>query len=80
MLFEELLGRWPGYELAGPVERLPSRFVRGIGHLPLCCSRSCDQSTAVTTAAGTHMRMAAPPIVSAPMQKATAARWNTWAW
>ena len=35
VLLEELLARWPAYELAGPVERLPSRFVRSIGHLPL---------------------------------------------
>ena len=35
LLLEELLVRWPSYELAGPVERLPSRFVRGIGKLPL---------------------------------------------
>jgi cytochrome P450 len=35
LLLEELLTRWPGYALAGPVERLPSRFVRGIGTLPL---------------------------------------------
>ena len=35
VLLEELLLRWPAYELAGPVERLPSRFVRGVAHLPL---------------------------------------------
>jgi len=35
VLLEELLARWPEYEVAGPVERLPSRFVRGIAHLPL---------------------------------------------
>ena len=35
LLFEELLARWPGYELAGEVERIPSRFVRGIGALRL---------------------------------------------
>ena len=35
VLFEELLRRWPGYEVAGPVERLPSRLVRGVAHLPL---------------------------------------------
>jgi cytochrome P450 len=35
VLLEELLARWPAYELAGPVERLPSRLVRGVAHLPL---------------------------------------------
>ncbi len=35
ILFEELLRRWPEYELAGDVDRLESRFVRGIGSLPL---------------------------------------------
>jgi cytochrome P450 len=35
VLFEELLARWPAYEVAGPVERLPSRLARGIRHLPL---------------------------------------------
>lgn len=35
VLFEELLARWPGYEVAGPVERQPSRLVRGLAHLPL---------------------------------------------
>ena len=35
VLLEELLARWPAYEVAGPVERLPSRFVRSIGKLPL---------------------------------------------
>jgi cytochrome P450 len=35
VLFEELLARWPGYEVAGPVERLPSRLARGVAHLPL---------------------------------------------
>ena len=35
VLFEELLARWPGYEVAGPVERLPSRLGPGLRHLPL---------------------------------------------
>ena len=35
VLFEELLARWPAYEVAGPVDRLPSRLVRGIERLPL---------------------------------------------
>ncbi|MGI8663326.1 MAG: cytochrome P450 [Acidimicrobiales bacterium] len=35
IVFEELLRRWPAYELAGSVERLESRFVRGIGSLPI---------------------------------------------
>ncbi len=35
VLFEELLARWPGYEVAGAVERLPSRLARGVRHLPL---------------------------------------------
>lgn len=35
ILFEELLARWPEYEVAGPVERQPSRLVRGITDLPL---------------------------------------------
>ena len=26
VLFEELLARWPDYELAGEIERLPSRL------------------------------------------------------
>jgi cytochrome P450 len=38
VLLEELLARWPGYEVAGPVERVESRFVRGIAHLPLALS------------------------------------------
>ena len=39
VLFEELLARWPGYEVAGPVERLPSRLARGVRHLPLVLQR-----------------------------------------
>jgi cytochrome P450 len=35
VLFEELLARWPAYEIAGEVERTPSRFVRGVAHLPV---------------------------------------------
>ncbi len=35
ILFEELLARWPAYELAGDVVRQPSRLVRGITDLPL---------------------------------------------
>jgi cytochrome P450 len=35
VLLEELLARWPGYELTGPAERVSSRLVRGIAHLPL---------------------------------------------
>jgi cytochrome P450 len=35
VLFEELLARWPDYELAGEIERLPSRLARGILHLPV---------------------------------------------
>jgi cytochrome P450 len=35
VLFEELLARWPAYELAGPIERLPSRLARGVLHLPV---------------------------------------------
>ncbi len=35
VLFEELLARWPSYEVAGPIERQPSRLVRGVAHLPL---------------------------------------------
>ncbi|HJR26330.1 MAG TPA: cytochrome P450 [Acidimicrobiales bacterium] len=35
VLFEELLARWPGYEVVGPVDRLPSRLARGVLHLPL---------------------------------------------
>ena len=35
ILFEELLRRWPQYELAGDVERLASRLVRGIDVLPI---------------------------------------------
>lgn len=35
ILLEELLARWPAYEIAGAVERQPSRLVRGIAHLPL---------------------------------------------
>jgi hypothetical protein len=36
------------------------------------------QYTAVMHAAGIHIRIAEPPIVSAPIQNAAAARWNTW--
>jgi cytochrome P450 len=35
VLFEELLARWPVYEVAGEVERLPSRLARAVAHLPL---------------------------------------------
>lgn len=35
ILFEELLARWPDYEVAGDVVRQPSRLVRGITDLPL---------------------------------------------
>lgn len=35
VVFEELLARWPDYEAAGPMERLPSRLARGVAHLPL---------------------------------------------
>jgi cytochrome P450 len=35
VLLEELLARWPDYELAGPLERLPSRLARGVVRLPL---------------------------------------------
>lgn len=35
ILFEELLARWPAYEVAGDVVRQSSRLVRGIAHLPL---------------------------------------------
>ena len=35
VLLEELLARWPEYALAGPLERLPNRLVRGVRHLPL---------------------------------------------
>ena len=35
ILFEELLARWPAYELAGDIERVPSRLARGVVHLPL---------------------------------------------
>jgi cytochrome P450 len=35
VLLEELLARWPAYELAGPVRRQPSRLVRGILDLPI---------------------------------------------
>jgi cytochrome P450 len=35
LLLEELLGRWPDYELAGAVERAPSRFVRSMARVPL---------------------------------------------
>jgi len=35
VLLEELLARWPAYKIAGEVERLPSRLVRGVSHLPL---------------------------------------------
>lgn len=35
VVLEELLRRWPRYEVAGLVERQPSRLVRGIAHLPL---------------------------------------------
>jgi len=35
VLLEELLARWPRYEQAGPMERMPNRLVRGVRHLPL---------------------------------------------
>src|SRR4029453_3981939 len=35
VLFEERLARWPDYELAGEIERLPSPLARGVVHLPV---------------------------------------------
>ena len=35
VLFEELLARGPDYQVAGPLERLPSKLVRGVAHLPI---------------------------------------------
>ncbi len=35
IVFEELLARWPDYEVAGDAVRQPSRLVRGITDLPL---------------------------------------------
>lgn len=35
VVFEELLARWPDYEVAGPLERMPSRLARGVTHLPV---------------------------------------------
>ena len=35
VLLEELLARWPHYEVTGPVERMPSRLVRAVAHLPV---------------------------------------------
>jgi len=35
VLFEELLGRIAGIELAGPVQRLRSNFINGIKHMPV---------------------------------------------
>jgi cytochrome P450 len=35
VLLEEILARWPDYELAGEIERLPSRLARGVAHLPV---------------------------------------------
>lgn len=35
VVLEEVLRRWPGYALAGDVERLPSLLVRGIERLPI---------------------------------------------
>lgn len=37
--FAQLLERFAGWELTGTVERLPSLFMRGIVHLPLCLRR-----------------------------------------
>lgn len=35
VFFEELLARYPAYELAGPVEYVPSTLVRGAARMPL---------------------------------------------
>jgi len=35
LVFARLLERRPGWRLAGPIERLPSVFMRGVAHLPL---------------------------------------------
>ena len=35
VMFEELLGRLPDMELAGPVRRLRSNFINGIKHMPV---------------------------------------------
>ena len=35
VVLEELLARWPAYELAGPFERQPSLLARGISRLPV---------------------------------------------
>lgn len=37
--FEEILGRWARFELAGEVERVPSMIVRGIERLPVALRR-----------------------------------------
>jgi cytochrome P450 len=36
VVLEEVLARWPRYEVTGPIERVPSRLVRGVTHLPVC--------------------------------------------
>jgi cytochrome P450 len=35
VMFEELLRRFPDMELAGPIQRLHSNFIRGIRHMPV---------------------------------------------
>jgi cytochrome P450 len=35
VLFEELLARWPEWEVTGPLVRLRSRLARGVEHLPV---------------------------------------------
>lgn len=35
VLLEELLARWPTYEVTGPLQRQPSRLVRGVTNVPL---------------------------------------------
>lgn len=38
VLLEELLARWPGYELAGAVERAPSTLLRQVTRAPVRCA------------------------------------------
>ncbi|MDX2168323.1 MAG: cytochrome P450, partial [Deltaproteobacteria bacterium] len=39
--FGELLARFPDFELAGAIERLPSLFIRGVVRLPLRGEEGC---------------------------------------
>ena len=47
ILFEELLGRWPRFELTDRPARIPSTLLRQHAHVPICFAASPERSIAV---------------------------------